>query len=130
MKTVAELMSRQVYCLRPEHSLQAALTMFEERMISGAPVVEASGSVVGVLSRSDLITSMARQDDFHTTPVGERMTPFVFHGRPDQSLLQLLEMMTTSRIHRVAVVDEANRPLGMVTTLDLLKEYLASLQGG
>ena len=128
MKTVAELMSPHVYTLVPEQSLHSALTLLEERMISGAPVVDSDGSVVGVLSRADLVTSMAREDAFHTTTVAQRMTPFVFHARPHQSLVQLLEMMTASRIHRVVVVDETNRPLGMVTTLDLLKEYLDSVK--
>jgi len=122
-------MSAQVWVLQPQQNLNTALKLFEERMISGAPVVEPDGSVVGVLSRSDLISALAQQVDFKTTLVGQKMTPFVFHARPEQSLIELLEMMTTSRIHRVVVVDDNNRPLGMVTTLDLLKEYLESVRG-
>lgn len=121
-------MSRQVLALQPGQSLKDALNLFEARMISGAPVVEADGTVVGVLSRSDLLSSMARQDDFEATQVCERMTPFVFHARPEQTAVQLLEMMTTSRIHRVVVVDESNRPVGIVTTLDLLQDYLDQLK--
>ena len=122
-------MSRQVWVLQPQQSLNEALKLFEERMISGAPVVDPEGSVVGVFSRSDLTSALARQDDFTITLVDQRMTPFVFHARPDQPVLDLLEMMTTARIHRVVVVDEKNRPVGMVTSLDLLKEYLESLRG-
>ncbi len=57
---VTELMSTDVLTLRPTHTVEEAVAALRERGISGAPVVEEDGRLIGLLDDSDLILSEAR----------------------------------------------------------------------
>lgn len=52
--TAKDIMRTDVATLRPEDTLESAIDLFEELHISGAPVVDSSGELVGVLSASDI----------------------------------------------------------------------------
>lgn len=53
---IREVMNKDVQCLEETESVRNAIQMFLNSGISGAPVVNASGRLVGVLSESDVIT--------------------------------------------------------------------------
>ncbi|MBB09672.1 MAG: CBS domain-containing protein, partial [Alcanivorax sp.] len=50
---VADYMTRRLVTIRPEMSVNEAIRVFLEHKISGAPVVDENGSLVGVFSESD-----------------------------------------------------------------------------
>ncbi|MBI5364267.1 MAG: CBS domain-containing protein [Planctomycetes bacterium] len=52
--TAKDIMRTDVATLRPEDTLESAIELFEELHISGAPVVDGSGELIGVLSASDI----------------------------------------------------------------------------
>ncbi|MFM2303962.1 MAG: hypothetical protein RLZZ135_1372, partial [Cyanobacteriota bacterium] len=54
-KTVAELMNRDVLTVLPTTPLSEAIKILVNRQISGLPVVDESGKLVGVISESDLM---------------------------------------------------------------------------
>lgn len=58
---VADVMSRAVFCCRPNDSLAQALKTMEERAVRRLPVVNERGEIRGVLSLADLI--LAARDD-------------------------------------------------------------------
>jgi CBS domain-containing protein len=53
--TAADLMTRDVAVVHPETSLREAVQIMAKRQISGVPVVDSAGTVVGVMSEGDLI---------------------------------------------------------------------------
>ena len=53
--TAADVMTRDVAVVHPETSLLEAVTMMARRKISGMPVVDAAGTVIGMLSEGDLV---------------------------------------------------------------------------
>ncbi|MGL5832744.1 MAG: CBS domain-containing protein, partial [Waterburya sp.] len=53
-KTVAEVMTKDLITVSPETSLQEAIQILAEREISGLPVVDPQGKLVGVISETDL----------------------------------------------------------------------------
>lgn len=64
-----DLMRREVACLSPEDSIESALQSFEELRISGAPVVDTAGRMVGVLTLSDVARpEHASGDRIQTAP--------------------------------------------------------------
>ncbi|MBK7874341.1 MAG: CBS domain-containing protein [Planctomycetes bacterium] len=67
-----DIMRTDVATLRPEDSLESAIELFEEMHISGAPVVDGSGTLVGVLSGSD-IARFAREKGKGIRAAGERL---------------------------------------------------------
>jgi CBS-domain-containing membrane protein len=141
--TAASLMSRQVILVPGEMSLRAAAHMLAQSQISGAPVIDAQGRCVGVLSTTDLIHWMDRGEraakrsfgaatcacsdwqmiDPAAMPVDEVrrfMTTDLVTARPETPMGELARQMLDAHIHRVVIVDERSRPIGIVSSTDIL----------
>ena len=56
--TVGEVMSRDPHTVGPDDSLEAAATLLHAHDVSRLPVVDGDGTLVGILSRGDVIRSM------------------------------------------------------------------------
>jgi signal-transduction protein with cAMP-binding, CBS, and nucleotidyltransferase domain len=54
-QTVADLMTRDVITVQPKTPLSTAIKLLVDRQISGLPVVDDEGKLVGVISESDLM---------------------------------------------------------------------------
>ena len=61
--TVAELMQRNVRTVSGEASVAEAIVVLADGHISGMPVVDGTGRVIGVLSTTDVLTAEAEADD-------------------------------------------------------------------
>lgn len=55
LETAADIMSRNVAVVSPDTSMRSLLHLMAERRISGVPVVDAEGSIVGMVSEGDVI---------------------------------------------------------------------------
>ncbi len=53
--TAGDLMSRDVVVVHPETSLREAVSLMADRQVSGVPVIDADGTIVGMLSEGDLV---------------------------------------------------------------------------
>ncbi|HCA95778.1 MAG TPA: phosphoribulokinase, partial [Cyanobacteria bacterium UBA9226] len=54
-KTVADIMSRNPIVVNPQTPIKEAMKILAERRISGLPVVDEAGKLVGVISETDLL---------------------------------------------------------------------------
>ena len=126
MRTVGDVMRTPVTGLSPRQTLHQVFQLFEQRMISGAPVLEEDGGVLGVLSRTDIAAFLIRGGSTEAL-VEEIMTPVVFKALADDPITKPLQTMVEMRIHRLVVVDQQNRAVGIVTSLDLMEELLKML---
>jgi diguanylate cyclase (GGDEF)-like protein len=52
---IAEVMTRDVVCVRPEMSIEALSTLFLEKDIGGAPVLDAAGNLIGAVGTNDIL---------------------------------------------------------------------------
>jgi CBS-domain-containing membrane protein len=140
--TAADVMSREVIAVPKHLSLRAAARMLVGSHISGAPVVDHTGRCVGVLSTTDFVTwagegeSKSRQRgdaspgacewEIITTmaPVEELvrdwMTPDPVIAPPTASLSELARTMIDAHLHRVIITEEDGRPIGIVSSTDVL----------
>ncbi len=113
-----------------------------EHEISGAPVVDYSDRVVGVVSQTDIVRLISRDvspdmsfyncpfndlgqcaeisGDICDRPVRDIMERRVHSVTPRHDLSIAARMMRNLHIHRLIVL-EANRPIGILSGLDLLK---------
>lgn len=57
---VGRLMTRRVYTTTPDAPLVHAVELMTEHKIAGLPVVDEAGSVVGIVTESDLLKMLAR----------------------------------------------------------------------
>jgi predicted transcriptional regulator len=114
-------MTREVYSLRPSQGLSEAIAEFDRRMISGAPVINEHWVAVGHLSRSTISSFLASSGKHpRELLVGEVMEDFVLRVSAQDTVKTLVEKMLTGRIHRLIVSDPAGRPVGIVTTMDVM----------
>jgi len=136
--TAADLMSIPVRTIPEEMPLREAAHLLHRADISGAPVVDGEGRCIGVLSSSDFVTWAGKDGDGTTihfiAPWGERidiadspndevrryMTAQPVTVPPTALIGELAEIMVDAHIHRVLVVDDQNRPEGIVTSTDIL----------
>src|ERR1019366_1555422 len=138
-QTAADLMSRNVVLVPQEMSLQGAARLLSRAHVSGAPVVNEKGRCVGVLSTTDFLhwvengntrpkpkESVCRSwqifgnEAAPTDTVGCFMTPDPVIVAVGASIGDLAQMMLDARIHRVIVVDHDERPIGIVSSTDVL----------
>lgn len=121
MTKVAEVMTQAVLTLSPMTSLVDAAQTLATLGVSGAPVCDVEGHVLGVFSKSDVVDRLSggRLDEAGT--VGEHMTRRVVSVGPTAPLSEAIALMATKAVHRIVVVDGEGRVVGIVTPLDIVK---------
>jgi len=136
--TAADLMSTPVRTIPEGMSLREAAHLLIRDSISGAPVVDAAGRCIGVLSSSDFVTRAGKNgngkaihfvapwgetidiEEFPDNEIRHYMTAQAVTVAPTALIGELAQMMVDAHIHRVLVVVDQNRPQGIVTSTDIL----------
>ncbi len=119
MPTVKDIMSSPVKTIQLTAQVNDIIDFFKVHQISGAPVVNDKGFAVGLISRTNLVSGT----DFEGKTARDIMTPFVFEITPDKDVLDVAKRMADANIRRV-IVTEGEVPVGVVTALDVVKEYI------
>jgi len=133
-QTAEELMVPNPISLRAEAEVAEATLLFTEKGIAAAPVIDEAGRPIGVISRSDLLIHQGEQakqrlgtdDDGMPretrSTVADLMTPAVFAVAPETPVRQVISDMIGLHVHRLFVVDEVGVLIGVITTMDVLKQ--------
>jgi CBS domain-containing protein len=116
-------MTADVWCVGEDLDSEIATQLLLDRNIGGAPVVDSVGRPVGVISRTDLLRERNR-----SSRVREIMTPMVFALPERATVAQAAALMAFERVHRLPVVSEDGRVVGVVSSIDLVA-WLAPLDG-
>jgi CBS domain-containing protein len=121
-RTAADIMMTKVVTLAPGDDIYAAMRTLLKKKISGAPVVDEAGTVVGVLSEKDclkVLTAVA----FEGVPggtVATYMTGKVDAVDPSTSVYDLVTRFIQNHYRRLPVTDSDGRLLGQVSRRDVL----------
>jgi CBS-domain-containing membrane protein len=141
--SAADLMSRDLVLVPHEMSLRGAAHLLSQGRVSGAPVVDTEGHCVGVLSSTDFLLWAAHEESDHlrkperppcyysswqvaepdslpVEKVSRFMTADPVMVPPSTRIRELAGMMLDAHVHRVVVVDEHERPVGIVSSMDVL----------
>ncbi len=125
--TVAELMERDVKMVRSDASVAEAVIALADAHISGMPVVDGTGKVIGVVSTTDVLTAEAETNDelarkavWESTAVKEIMTPRPFTVAPDEDAREAARQMLYGDVHRLFVA-EGDRIIGVISTTDIVR---------
>jgi CBS domain-containing protein len=123
--TVEEVMTPDPIVLTTDEALQAAARQLEECEISGAPVVDASGQLVGVLSETDLVRARATEHLWRRWPglkVRHLMHSPVLTADRTMTVAEAAKLMEQAHVHRLVVVaDDQATPIGILSTSDLVR---------
>jgi len=146
----SDVMARDVLTIPEQAAIEAAIAIMVERRVSGLPVVDAGGMLVGILTEGDLLrrvetgTGAHHRSRFleflvgpgheaadyirtHSRRVGDLMTADVRSVAEDTDLDAVVGLMERQHIRRVPVVREG-RVVGMVSRADLVAALGRQLQ--
>ena len=121
----SDVMIKDVVVISETAPLKEVTHLFAERKITGAPVVNAQGELVGVLSETDIIRKSNSIGAWSPNTAGQIMTKPPVTVPPDTTLKRVCELMYNRRIHRV-VVAEGRQIRGIITTMDILRTIATS----
>lgn len=141
-----DVMTRDPICAEEGMGIRDLARLFDEHEISGAPVIDAGGKLVGVVSRTDLMRRCSEgtaehppgylfelladeaNEDVEVTPeplivVQDFMSAEPVTVREEDPLSSVARLMSSHRVHRVVVVNGDREPIGIVTTLDMMRVF-------
>ena len=121
--TVGDYMVRALTTVKPDDDIYDAITTLIKKQISGTPVVDDQGRLIGMLSEKDCLTILSRRA-YHqhaSGKVSEYMTKNVHSISPEMPLVDLAEKMAAADFpfRRIPVVKDG-RLVGQISRRDLL----------
>ncbi|HXG75885.1 MAG TPA: CBS domain-containing protein [Gaiellaceae bacterium] len=137
---VRELMTPDVATVTPGTSLKEAAALLAERGISGVPVVDEAGTVVGVLSEADIVVRASgdpgrrgllgwllepepgREEKLHARTVGEAMSSPAITIDADRPVHEAASLMVAESVNRLPVVDDG-KLVGILTRADIVRAF-------
>lgn len=126
---VRDHMDTQVYSLKPEVEILDAVGFLLEHHVTGAPVVDEAGHLVGMLTEKDCLKLVATGADAnrpHGT-VADFMTTAITTISPDTDVYYAAGLFLHQGFRRFPVV-EAGRLVGAITRFDILRVIHAKLR--
>lgn len=124
--SVSELMTSNLITVSTQTPIRKAAQIMHARRISCLPVVEGR-SLVGLVTEADFVARVVADDRSGKAPVGQVMTPHPYSVTPQQSVLDVLTLMTRHRIAHMPVCEKKdNELLGIVTQTDLIRHQIAT----
>jgi CBS domain-containing protein len=146
--TASDLMNPGVLTVREDMTVKELASFLLEHEISGAPVADATGRLVGVVSMADIAAAASGEDraggeegssffgpawddgldeedmeelhlDLDGLRVDKIMNPKIYSVREDATVSEIASLMLKGHLHRLLVTRE-DRAVGIITTSDLL----------
>jgi CBS-domain-containing membrane protein len=147
--TARDIMTEKLVLLEETDTVRHAAHLFRDLRISGAPVVNAEGRPIGLLSAMDIVPAVAARleppaarprpqtreaeleeicqilnSDENREAAGELVTRWMSRRlvsvRETTPLVEVARVMCDGHWHRVTIVDDAGRLKGIVSTMDIL----------
>ena len=111
---VNEIMTTNVVSVRDQSTIEEAARLLAHHRISGLPVVNADGKLVGLVTEYDMIRNGG-------PTVADIMSRSLISVSPDTSVEEVVHLLTHRRIRRVPVLD-GDQLVGIVSRSDLVKQ--------
>jgi CBS domain-containing protein len=126
---VRDHMDTEVYSVKPESEILDAVGFLLEHRVTGAPVVDEDGHLVGMLTEKDCLKLIATGADANRPrgTVADFMTTALTTISPDTDVYYAAGLFLQQGFRRFPVV-EAGRLVGAITRFDILRVIHANLR--
>ena len=111
--TAKDIMTRDVVTVSPTLAVKELAKVFLKNRISGAPVVDKKGKIIGVVSGADILAKKGKQ-------VKNIMSRKIIQVREGTAVEEIASLMTHHNIKRVPVMEEG-KLLGIVSRADIVR---------
>ncbi|MFI8287554.1 CBS domain-containing protein [Streptomyces sp. NPDC085614] len=141
-RRIDRLMTREVVSVRGDAPFKEVVRTLSRSRVTAVPVLDGGGRVLGVVSEADLLRKTADQA---AVPGGQRAVPGLeaperaksegtraeelmsapaVCARPEWTVPEAARLMEVQGVKRLVVVDDEDRPVGIVSRRDLLGVFL------
>ena len=124
VQSILEAKGHDVVTTRPDTSIADVCRLLQRRRIGAVPVVDDAGTILGILSERDMVAGLSEHG---VAVVGltdaQLMTRQVRHCHPDDSIGEIMAVMTNRRVRHLPVIDEG-RLCGLISIGDVVKARL------
>lgn len=117
-----QLMTAQVATASPDATLAEAARELASIMISGLPVVDGSGQVVGIITESDVLNALL-QSVSAETPVRTIMTRSVITVDEFASADSVIRLLRLNQLHHLPVTRQGS-VVGLITPQDVVRYFV------
>jgi CBS domain-containing protein len=123
--TVGDLMTPEPIVISDGAPLADCIRLLEASEISGLPVVDSEGLLLGVITASDIVRAQATAYLWNRWPelrVRHLMHSPALTADRSMTMLEAAEIMEQAHVHRLVVVgDDQSTPIGLISTTDLVR---------
>jgi len=117
---VREIMTSPIHVLNPDDTLNCAAKLMRDAAVGCIPIVASDGRLVGILTDRDIALSAYEYGEaLWRLPIRDSMHQPVYSCRADDDVGIAAAVMRKQRVRRLPVVDETNKPIGMLSLDDL-----------
>lgn len=141
---VKEIMTKELVSIKPDDNAKDALDILFKMQISGLPVIDTQGRLVGMFTEKDILKQILpsylekvgrfvyeenpksikkKFQDLANLSVSQVMRRDVITIDEDASLCEVARLMLTQKIRRIPVLDKEKRIAGIVAREDIVKAY-------
>jgi len=121
-RSVQDIMTKKLVTFRPDtHVLEAINTLLKHK-ISGAPVIDEEGMIVGILSEIDCMETLIQDSYYHDIrgSVSDFMSENVTTINAEMGIVDLAEFFVKKHYRRLPVIDHG-KLVGQVSRRDVLR---------
>jgi len=138
---VREIMTKDVVSIKPDDNAQDALALLSKMQISGLPVIDAQGKLVGMFTEKDVLSyilpsyigkvgrfiyeenpksTRKKFAELSKIKVSQLMRKLVVTTTEDTTLCEVARVMLTQKARRIPVLDKSGEVVGIIARCDIL----------
>ena len=139
---VKDIMIKDVVSVNPDDNVEEALTRLFEMQISGLPVIDAQGKLIGMFTEKEVLahilpsyiekvgrfiyeenpkSTRKKLQELTKMKVRQLMRRDVVTTAEDTTLCEVARIMLTQRARRLPVIDKTGKVVGIIARCDILK---------
>ena len=127
---VSDVMTKQVFCVGCEKSLNDAAQLMWDRDCGSAPVVNDDNQVVAMITDRDIaMAAYISGNRLVDIPLADVQSHQLVCCKADDDISEVQDLMQGHQLHRIPVVDDQTRPVGIVSLNDLALACKSGLRG-
>ena len=141
---VKDIMTMKVISIKPDDSAQDALILLFKMRISGLPVIDVQGKLVGMFTEKDILKGILpsyvekvgrfvyeenpksiknKFKELENFKVSQLMRKEVITVFEDTAICEVARIMLTQKVRRTPVLNKENKVVGIVAREDIIKSY-------
>lgn len=135
---VADVMTADPVCVNPETQVAQAMELFDRHDFNALPVVNADGTLTGIVTKLDLLRVIRPDLAFHVPeadavaalPVRKIMRTSVVNVEAEDALTTAMELMVSTRLRSLPVIRRGGgtpRLIGILTQGDVMRAFRTQL---